>query len=267
MTESKTSRKRLFISLLSLSMFLLIGVFVFVWWLVFRYDLLISKIIVDIVTALAILLLLVLASGLTSLVWTLLSSRSPFHPKTSTIMKLSTNVLFPVSIVIGRILGWEEDRIKNSFIQVSNQLVKVTTQGVSLKKVLILAPHCIQWVNCPHKITVDIHNCKECGNCQVGDLIKMSREYNIGLLVVTGGTLARKAVREFRPQAVVAIACERDLTSGIKDISGIPVIGVINERPQGPCCNTCVDMEKVRDAVVYFITEATLSGNHAAAES
>ncbi|MDX9872194.1 MAG: DUF116 domain-containing protein [Clostridia bacterium] len=257
--SEKVSRKRLFISLLSLSMLLLIGVFVFIWWLIFRHDLLINIIITETITVLAVLLLLVLASGLTSLVWTLLSSRSPFHPKTNSIMKLSTTMLFPFSMIIGRVLGWDEDRIKNSFIQVSNQLVKVTTQGISLKKVLILAPHCIQWVNCPYKITVDIHNCKECGKCQVGDLIRMSREYNIGLLVVTGGTLARKAIKEFRPQAVVAIACERDLTSGIKDIPGIPVIGIINERPQGPCCNTCVDLEKVRDAVVYFISEATLS--------
>ena len=51
----------------------------------------------------------------------------------------------------------------------------------------------------------------------------------------------------------MAIACERDLTSGIQEVAEIPVIGIINERPEGPCCNTRVDLNKVEEAIRYFI--------------
>ena len=70
--------------------------------------------------------------------------------------------------------------------------------------------------------------------------------------MVTGGTFARKVIKEKRPEAIVAIACERDLTSGIQDIDILPVIGVVNERPEGPCCNTQVDLHKVEEAIKYF---------------
>ena len=72
-------------------------------------------------------------------------------------------------------------------------------------------------------------------------------------IVVTGGTLARMKVKEARPKAIVAIACERDLASGMADVFPIPVIGVLNERPNGPCCNTTVDSERVRAVVEQLI--------------
>ncbi|MDK2835430.1 MAG: uncharacterized protein PWP21_207, partial [Thermosediminibacterales bacterium] len=65
--------------------------------------------------------------------------------------------------------------------------------------------------------------------------------------------LARKYVNEFKPDAIVAIACERDLSSGIQDTYPIPVLGVLNKRPEGPCMNTRVDLEKVEAAINYFL--------------
>ena len=73
------------------------------------------------------------------------------------------------------------------------------------------------------------------------------------LVVASGGTFARKLAKEFQPKAIVAIACERDLTSGIRDMKNIPVVGVLNERPNGPCYNTTVQLCKVRQAINYFL--------------
>ena len=71
--------------------------------------------------------------------------------------------------------------------------------------------------------------------------------------VATGGTLARQMVKEIRPKAIIAVACERDLTSGIQDVFPLPVIGVLNERPFGPCFNTRVDIKKVEAAILDFL--------------
>ena len=69
------------------------------------------------------------------------------------------------------------------------------------------------------------------------------------LVVATGGTLARQLVAKARPKAIIAVACERDLTSGIQDVFPIPVIGIFNERPFGPCFNTRVDIDRVEEAI------------------
>jgi hypothetical protein len=86
----------------------------------------------------------------------------------------------------------------------------------------------------------------------IGSLKRMAAETDACLVVATGGTVARNTIKEYRPQGVVAIACERDLTSGIRDMRRFNVLGVLNERPNGPCHNTCVDLKKVRDAIRYF---------------
>jgi hypothetical protein len=41
-------------------------------------------------------------------------------------------------------------------------------------------------------------------------------------------------------------------TTGILDSYPLPVIVVLNERPHGPCINTKVDIEKVKDAIASF---------------
>ena len=83
----------------------------------------------------------------------------------------------------------------------------------------------------------------------------ISQKYNVHVAIVTGGTLARQAVKKARPKAILAVACERDLTSGIQDVFPLPVIGVLNERPNGPCFNTCADMGKIEAAVRSLIQE------------
>jgi len=45
------------------------------------------------------------------------------------------------------------------------------------------------------------------------------------------------------------VACERDLTSRIRESFPLPVIEIINERPYGYCLNTRVDLDRVREAI------------------
>ena len=52
---------------------------------------------------------------------------------------------------------------------------------------------------------------------------------------------------------IVSVACERDLTSGIIDVGNIPVIGIVNERPNGPCYNTCVNVNMLKEKLDSII--------------
>jgi hypothetical protein len=120
-----------------------------------------------------------------------------------------------------------------------------------------LLPHCLQNFQCPHRVTAEVRNCTGCGKCEIADLTKLCDSYGIKMSIATGGTLARRVIVETRPKAIVAVACERDLTSGIQDSYPIPVIGVLNERPFGPCRDTRVDLGLVADAVRFFLGRGT----------
>lgn len=162
-------------------------------------------------------------------------------------------VLFPFMILMGRLVGVSKEKVQQSFIELNNHLVRSNHHRTRPNKLLILLPHCIQDFDCQIKITGNVKNCKGCGKCEIKDLNELSDQYQVKIAVATGGTLARRIIVDNRPEAIVAVACELDLTSGIQDSYPIPVIGILNERPNGPCINTKVDIQKVREAILDFL--------------
>jgi hypothetical protein len=160
--------------------------------------------------------------------------------------------LFPIAATLSQLLGVKRDRLRASFVKVNNALTRAQHKRIRGDRIMVLLPHCLQIDVCNRKITNDISNCAQCGRCPVGELLDLGRKYGLVLEVVNGGTLARKRVATFCPDGIVAVACERDLTLGIQDVHPIPVYGVLNDRPNGPCHNTCVDMTLVEEAVRFF---------------
>ncbi len=174
-----------------------------------------------------------------------------FHRYSFAIIKF----LFPMAVRIGKVFGIKRRQLEGSFIAVSNLIFMKSRIRVPANKLLVLVPHCLQLATCPHKITRDPNNCKRCGGCNIGDLMKLSEELGFIFFVATGGTLARQVVKNNRPQAVLAIACERDLMSGIQDVFPLPAVGVLNIRPNGPCYNTRVDIDEVRKVLKQIIED------------
>lgn len=157
--------------------------------------------------------------------------------------------LLPVIEMIGKAFGISKDTIRQSFVAMNNSLVMSQKLRIKPDRILILLPHCLQLVDCEVKVTGSITKCIRCGRCDIKGLAELAEKYGIDISVATGGTLARKVIIEKRPKLVVAVACEGDLTSGIKDCYPLPVIGVLNDRPFGPCFNTHVDVEKIETAL------------------
>lgn len=169
------------------------------------------------------------------------------------LVELSITTVYPIMLILGKLFKYNKNIIRRAFIELNNKLVLSNEYNIEAKNILILTPHCIQKSFCPHKITTDIRNCKRCGKCNVDSLIDLEDKYGVNFRVMTGGTLARKTIKDLRPKAIVAIACERDLISGIQDVRGLPIMAVRNQRPEGPCVNTAVDLNEVEKAIKYFL--------------
>jgi uncharacterized protein len=200
--------------------------------------------------ALAVLVFLMISGGLL-LIFTILWRRDILF--SHKLRGIVAKVLFPFMILMGKLVGVSKERVQQSFIELNNHLVQSNHHRTRSNRLLVLLPHCIQDFDCQIKITGNIKNCKGCGKCEIKDLIELSDQYQVKIAVATGGTLARRIIVENRPEAIVAVACELDLTSGIQDSYPIPVIGILNERPNGPCFNTKVDIQKVKDAILDFL--------------
>ena len=78
--------------------------------------------------------------------------------------------------------------------------------------------------------------------------------YGVPVFVATRGQLARRVIRERRPRAVVAVACERDMVSGLHDVAGkVPVLGLTMTLPSGPCKDALLDLDKLESWVRAYV--------------
>lgn len=176
----------------------------------------------------------------------------------NTLMKVNYLIvksIFPILSKIAQFIGISKDEIRKIFIKINNAYIYSNKYKINSKDLIILIPHCIQNHSCKLKVTNNIDNCKKCGICKINDLLKLKEKYNTKIFVATGGTLARKIIVDNKPKAVIAVACERDLTSGVREVNKIPVLGVFNARPNGPCVDTDINIKEIEDAINFFTYE------------
>jgi hypothetical protein len=166
---------------------------------------------------------------------------------------LLIKLLLPLMTGVGRLFGINKEQVRRSFIEINNQLLLAQHPQAGPDELLLLMPHCLQFHECQFRITGNVVHCKRCGKCPIKGLAELSDKYGVGLAVATGGTLARRIVVERRPKLIIAVACERDLSSGIQDSYPLPVFGITNYRPNGPCFDTQVDLARVEEALQTFL--------------
>lgn len=250
--QTAAPRKRLFIALMGLTCIVLVVVIFLAWWIPSRGLANIHPDLPRIVGLVVLALSGIAILGTVLLVLTTALGKDIFFTRFMRLVVIK--FLLPMIEFVGRVLGLDKDRIRQSFIAMNNSLVISQKYKVRPDRILILLPHCIQLFDCEIKVTGDVNKCVLCGRCDIKGLVEIGRKYGIDISVATGGTLARKVIVEKRPKLVLAVACERDLTSGIKDCYPLPVIGVLNLRPHGPCFNTIVDTAAI-DAALQQVLE------------
>ncbi len=146
-------------------------------------------------------------------------------------MNFLFSFLVPLAIRLGNRFGISRDRMGNSFIKVNNILVKSTSRPLKPDSVLVLLPRCIE-----KETRKEIMSIIEKNQC---------KSYT-----ATGGSSARKMIVDIKPRIIIAVACERDLLSGLQDVAPkIPVIAIPNKRPEGPCKNTLIDLDFFRQSL------------------
>lgn len=163
--------------------------------------------------------------------------------------------IFPLVQRFGLLLGFAEEQIKGSFIEVNNQIIVNSKRRYGVEDILLLAPHCIQNSKCQNKISLKPDNCKRCHGCQVENLLNLRDRYGIHLAIASGGSAARVFVDKYRPHVVIAVACEKDLVNGIRDTGALPVLGILNQRPFGPCHDTRAPLNQLTEALELLMSE------------
>jgi uncharacterized protein len=129
----------------------------------------------------------------------------------------------------------QRDWVENASVKVYNALALVRSVKVGSGELLLLIPRCLS------KETLDA-------------VLQIAGKYGVPVFVATRGQLARRVIRERRPRAVVAVACERDMVSGLHDVAGkVPVLGLTMTLPAGPCKDALLDLPQLERWVKAYV--------------
>ena len=247
----ETKDKLLFLILSTASLLLMMAITTILWWFISPRLHELSTFLANLILTLLRIFYIFIILGILNLFYNCYSSHViPFFQR---LIRFSVNFLFPVNVFLGKICFITKERIRESFIDVNNSFIKADTLRFKSKDILLLLPHCLQNYDCAYRVTNIIENCTDCGKCVIMKLKKISKSYNINIAIATGGTLARKIIIQTKPKLIIAVACQRDLVDGLLEVFPIPVYGILNDRPNGPCINTSVDEYKIEQFLKHVI--------------
>ena len=134
--------------------------------------------------------------------------------------------LMNTTSLIARLFG-KRDWVEHAAIDVYNTLAERRGRKVGKGELLVLIPRCLS------KQALD-------------GVLEIAGRYEVPVFVATRGQLARRVIRERRPRAVVAVACERDMMTGLRDVAGkLPVLGLTMQLPNGPCRDAAIDLAQM----------------------
>ena len=134
-------------------------------------------------------------------------------------------------------------------IRLNNWMVRRRRIQVRPQEVLLLLPHCLHKQSCSRNVMHSLDECRRCGQCSVGALAGLRDDLGVVACVAGGGRQALAHVRRPEVKAVVAVACEKELSQGIRAAFPKPVLAVPNQTPEGSCVNTIVDPIAVSNAI------------------
>jgi hypothetical protein len=136
---------------------------------------------------------------------------------------------------VGEMFGVQRDWTDNAAVAVYNRLAWAREWRVRANELLILIPRCLS-------------------RTALDGVMDIAKRYNVATFVATRGAYARQAIRERRPKAVVAVACERDMVSGLHDVAGrLPVLGLTMQLPNGPCKDASLDLTQMEAFVRKYL--------------
>jgi hypothetical protein len=228
------------------------ALFAALWYLTAPRLAALTPVLPDVLLAAGSLLLLYIVFEYLALIATVYTGKGlalPLARSSGAVVKL-----LPAARRLARLFGSTPDRMAHSAVRVSNAVTRAVGRRPGGRgPVLVLLPRCVQRPGCTQPLVEDIENCRRCGKCPVAGLLDLRNEYpDVVMAVLTGGSVVPGVVRRLEPRAVIGLACERELISGIMAVNGRPVLGVANQRPLGPCRGTTLDVAELRDAIEIF---------------
>jgi hypothetical protein len=152
--------------------------------------------------------------------------------------------------------GLSEKLVDEIGIEIRNRIYEEKYEKSDPKRRILVFPQCLRSPKCPAPLTRYGIQCKQCGQCVIGNLKKIAESRGYKVYIVPGGSFVRRIVQKDGPSAALGVACGYELNYSMMEVSAVcPVQGV--PLLKDGCFCTEVDEELVLEKILLGLEKET----------
>lgn len=149
-----------------------------------------------------------------------------------------------------------KEQIYKAFTDKQNKSHQKKFSSTPFDKRIVFAPHCMRNTTvCTAEEKDSYYICRECGGCTVGKISKLVKELGyMGLFTVKGGRALSKLASEYKPEAVVGIACYYEGELGFNLFKDTDMVVQYVPLTKDGCANTDADIKQIEEILSQSIS-------------
>ena len=120
------------------------------------------------------------------------------------------------------------------------------------KNRMIIAPHCMRFLECPAPSTRTGIQCVSCGKCVFSKLKDDAARFGYRLYIVTGSSFVKHVIKEGNFDGALLIACDYELNKVMMGLKGKNIVTYGIPMSTDGCFNTGVEYWKVLQTLEMF---------------
>ncbi|TGC11403.1 DUF116 domain-containing protein [Methanolobus halotolerans] len=117
---------------------------------------------------------------------------------------------------------------------------------------MIIAPHCMRFIECPASSTKAGIQCISCGKCVFTRLKEDAVRFGYKLYIVTGSSFVKHIIKEGKYDGALLIACDYELNKVMMGLKGKDIVTYGIPMLNDGCFNTKVEYSKVIETLEMF---------------
>lgn len=120
------------------------------------------------------------------------------------------------------------------------------------KNRMIIAPHCMRFLECPAPSTRTGIQCVSCGKCVFSKMKEDAARFGYKLYIVTGSSFVKHVLKEEKYDGALLIACDYELNKVMMGLKGRSIVTYGIPMSNDGCFNTVVEYWKVLQVLEMF---------------
>ena len=122
--------------------------------------------------------------------------------------------------------------------------------SLDVRDICLFLPHCLRSRDCPAPSDHEGIHCQGCKRCVIAELVSQGEACGLRVFCIPGGSLMEPLLRKYRPQAVIGVACDKEINLALELLWDKGIFVQVFPLERDGCFETSVNP----DPILTFLT-------------